>query len=183
MKLSEAILLGSTVLTAKAGGQYFDELEAGCALGMAGIALGGRFVPVVGEVAEKERRTLGAEVVWGNWMLQVVMRTCDCMPLRVPRAMRIKDIITHLFDYHFMEKRDWTLDQLAAWVEKWEPRGFSPRETLDTAPPQKIPSPGQVEDQRRAADEWQAIQQVFAPRQIPDEDEGRSLLKNRRHRS
>jgi hypothetical protein len=35
MKLSEAILLGSTVLTAKAGGQHFSGGQAGCALGMA----------------------------------------------------------------------------------------------------------------------------------------------------
>jgi hypothetical protein len=35
MKLVEAILLGSTVLTAKAGGQHFSGGQAGCALGMA----------------------------------------------------------------------------------------------------------------------------------------------------
>jgi hypothetical protein len=38
MKLSEAILLGSTMLAAKAGGQYFSETKSGCALGMAAIA-------------------------------------------------------------------------------------------------------------------------------------------------
>jgi hypothetical protein len=36
--------------------------------------------------------------------------------------MRVKDIIVHLFDYHVMEKRDWTLEQLVAWVETWEPK-------------------------------------------------------------
>src|ERR1700676_2851015 len=37
MKLSEAILLGSTMLTAKAGGQHFSENQAGCALDMAAV--------------------------------------------------------------------------------------------------------------------------------------------------
>lgn len=161
MKLSEAILLGSTVLTPKAGGQHFRELEAGCALGMAAIARGCRFVTSTEPVLDKERRALGAEGVWGDWVLRVVMRTCDCAPLQVPRAMRIKDIITHLFDYHVMEKQDWTLDQLVAWVEKWEPVWLSHRETPDTVPHKEIPSPQQVGDERLAADEWQAIQQAF----------------------
>jgi hypothetical protein len=47
MKLSEAILLGSTVVTPKAGGQYFAENQAGCALGMAAIARGCSFRRVI----------------------------------------------------------------------------------------------------------------------------------------
>ena len=43
MKLSEAILLGSTVLTPRAGGQHFAETQSGCALGMAAIANGCTF--------------------------------------------------------------------------------------------------------------------------------------------
>lgn len=67
MKLSEAILLGSTVLAAKPGQQYFSEMEAGCALGMAAIANGCRFRRVARAIDEKDRRTLGAEGVWGKW--------------------------------------------------------------------------------------------------------------------
>src|ERR1700675_1200331 len=99
MKLSEAILLGSTMLTARAGAQYFSETNEGCALGMAAIAKGCSFHRVA-RVNENERRTLGAEGVWGRWVLRVVMRPCECWVLRVPREMRIKDIITHLFDFH-----------------------------------------------------------------------------------
>jgi hypothetical protein len=116
MKLSEAILLGSTMLAAKPGGQYFSETKEGCALGMAAIANGCTFRRVRRIINENERRTLGVEAVWGQWILRVVKRPCECWILRVPREMRIKDIIAHLFDFHVMKKKNWTLDQLAAWV-------------------------------------------------------------------
>jgi hypothetical protein len=45
MKLSEAILLGSTVLTPEAGGLHFAKNQSGCALGMAAIARGCSFRP------------------------------------------------------------------------------------------------------------------------------------------
>jgi hypothetical protein len=43
MKLSEAILRGSTMLDAKPGAQYFSDTKLGCALGMAAIARGCSF--------------------------------------------------------------------------------------------------------------------------------------------
>ena len=121
MKLSEAILLGSTVLVPKAGRQHYSELNAGCALGMAAIASGCTFRPVTKPFPEKDRRTLGVEGVWGSWVLATVRRPCTCWRFRVPREMRIKDTIAHLFDYHVMERRDWILEQLVAWVETVEP--------------------------------------------------------------
>lgn len=44
MKLREAILLGSTVSTARAGAVRFPGTDEGCALGMAAIAQGCTFV-------------------------------------------------------------------------------------------------------------------------------------------
>jgi hypothetical protein len=35
--------------------------------------------------------------------------------------MRIKDIVAHLFDYHVIEQRNWTLDRLATWLQPLEP--------------------------------------------------------------
>ncbi len=120
MKLSDAILLGSTLLAGKPGRQYFSDGQAGCALGMAAIAKGCSFTNVYG-VPREERRTLGAENVWGDWVLVVMERPCNCWRWRVPREMRIKDIIAHLFDYHVVAKKNWTLDQLVAWVKTVEP--------------------------------------------------------------
>ena len=88
MKLSEAILLGSTMLAAKPGGQYFSETKSGCALGMAAIANGCSFHRVTRAINENERRTLGAEGIWGQWVLRVVMRPCECWVLRVPQGHR-----------------------------------------------------------------------------------------------
>ena len=112
MKLSEAILLGSTVLAPKAGRQHYSALNAGCALGMAAIANGCTFRPVTQPFTEKDRRTLGTEAVWGNWVLATVRRLCQCWRFRVAHEMRIKDIIAHLFDYHVMARENWTLEQL-----------------------------------------------------------------------
>jgi hypothetical protein len=106
MKLSEAILQGSTMLDAKPGAQYFSDTKSGCALGMAAIARGCSFHRITRPINYNERRTLGTERVWGQWVLRVVMRPCDCWFLRVPRKMRIKDIIAHLFDFHVMKKKE-----------------------------------------------------------------------------
>jgi hypothetical protein len=122
MKLSEAIRLGSTILTPQAGGQHFAETQSGCALGMAAIARGCTFHVVPGPVIATERRTLGVEGVWGEWILSPVSRPCDCWRVRISREMRIKDIIAHLFDHHVMLKRNWTLERLVAWVETVEPK-------------------------------------------------------------
>jgi hypothetical protein len=43
MKLSEAILLESTMLAGNPGGQSFSETKSGCALGMAAVAWGSTF--------------------------------------------------------------------------------------------------------------------------------------------
>jgi len=142
MRLSEAILLGSTVVTPKAGALSFSGENAGCALGMAVIASGGTFHPAKHQFPVNERRTLNVEDIWGTWLLRLVARPCDCrLPLTVnrlrlkdmtsylrhprsaalPREMRIKDIVAHLFDYHVMGKRDWTLDRLTTWLQPLEP--------------------------------------------------------------
>ena len=142
MRLSEAILLGSTIVTPKAGALRFSGENAGCALGMAVIASGGTFRRQKCDIPASERRTLNVEDLWGAWLLRVVARPCDCRApltlsrlrfkeitayLRHPRSaalpleMRIKDIIAHLFDDHVMEARNWTLDRLAAWLQPLEP--------------------------------------------------------------
>lgn len=141
MRLSEAILLGSTIVKPKAGALRFANEDSGCALGMAVIASGGTFVRPEHPVPETERRTLNVEDVWGEWLLRRVDRLCNCgVPLvlnrlhrnktvthpRYPifhlsREMRVKDILAHLFDYHVMQCRDWTLDRLTQWLQPFEP--------------------------------------------------------------
>ena len=120
MKLSDAILLGSTVLAPQGGLQYSPENKSGCAFGMAAVAKGCTFRKV-SNVNPFERRTLGVEGVWGAWVLALVKRPCKCFFLFMPRQMRVKDIISHLFDYHVTVKDDWTLEQLVAWVRTVEP--------------------------------------------------------------
>jgi hypothetical protein len=141
VRLSEAIVLGSTVVKPKAGALRFHGEDSGCALGMAVIATGGRFRRVERPLPEAERRTLNVEDIWGPWILRRIGRPCDCgvhlvmgslrrrkiggyrrMPFSaLPREMRIKDIVAHLFDYHVIERRDWTLDRLVSWLQPLEP--------------------------------------------------------------
>jgi hypothetical protein len=120
MKLSDAILLGSTLLAPQAGRQYSAETQSGCALGMAAIATGCTYrrVPAM---PGQESRTLGVEGVWGTWTLERMRRPCKCFFLFLPRKMRVKDIIAHLFDCHVVTKKNWTLDQLVDWVRTVEP--------------------------------------------------------------
>ena len=171
MKLSEAILIGSTVLTPRAGGQHFAETQSGCALGMAAIANGCTF-HTVKQFDERDRRTLGTEGVWGNWVLQKVARPCDCWRIWIAREMRIKDIITHLFDWHVMVKKNWTLERLVAWVETVEPKNFDPSgnmspEILERLSQIRVVSRSQDEEDREDADEWQAAGlRVPGPEQV-----------------
>ena len=143
MKLSKAILLGSKLVGPKAGAQFFPETRQGCALGMAAIARGCTFGRAKCP-SPQDRRTLGVEAVWGDWVLRKVPRPCNCWLSRLPREMRIKDIIAHLFDDHVMRKRNWiefqvlrnrnwTLKQLVEWVETVEPE--------EKLPPRLIPRP------------------------------------------
>ena len=178
MRLSEAILLGSTVVTPKAGALRFTGENAGCALGMAVIASGGTFHGAKRQFPLTERRTLNVEDIWGTWLLRLVARPCACrVPLtlnrlrlkemtaylRHPRSaalppeMRIKDIIAHLFDYHVMEERDWTLDRLTTWLQALEPTEPSEAPSLDsgTAP---------EGDFRADAAEWRKTRECFEAR-------------------
>jgi len=172
MKLSEAILLGSTVLSSKPGGQYFRDADAGCALGMAAVATGCSFAPPREAVAVRERRTVGTENVWGSWVLQVAERPCDCWRIRVPREMRIKDIIAHLFDRHVTARRDWTLEHLAQWVASVEPAEHANARAASSDAARTRTSVADVTTPTRSLDqpteeemrEWQATRGHFQAR-------------------
>jgi hypothetical protein len=164
MKLSEAILLGSTVLAPKAGGQHFSETQQGCALGMAAVARGCTFRTVSRPIDDRERRTLGVEGVSGAWVLGRVERPCDCRRIWIRRKMRIKDTIAHLFDYHIMDKRNWTLEQLVAWVETVEPKErrpeFGPRLVIQQREALSL----ELQRLRQEAEEWQVVRDAFETR-------------------
>jgi hypothetical protein len=182
MKLSEAILLGSTVVTPKAGVIRSSRENAGCALGMAAIASGCTFAPLQRQIPVEDLRTVNVEDIWGPWLVRVVTRPCDCRApitlgaLRLkeitayvfdrgsaplPREMRIKDIIAHIFDHHCMGKRNWTLDQLASWVERWEPTDLAQKTLMAHASRRSVPRPQSHELSEDAA-EWQKTCQAFA---------------------
>jgi hypothetical protein len=170
MKLSEAILLGSTVLAPKAGEQYFSETKAGCALGMAAVAKGCTFRPTT-QFNQHDRRTLGTEGIWGNWVLALVNRPCGCWRLVAPRRMRIKDIIAHLFDYHVMVKKNWTLEQLVEWVKTVEPAEDASQDRIGRSEATQARFPRQLLielpmdlEHEEEEEEWQTVRQAFAAR-------------------
>jgi hypothetical protein len=78
--------------------------------------------------------------------------------------MRIKDTIAHLFDFHVMKKKDWTLNQLVAWVQTWEPEEISPMPIASALPPGKAISPEVLVRQRLAEQEWRRVRQAFEAR-------------------
>jgi hypothetical protein len=68
--------------------------------------------------------------------------------------MRIKDIVAHLFDYHVMEKRDWTLDRLTTWLQPLEPSEPAEISSIgrETAPERDLSA---------EAAEWRKIRETF----------------------
>ena len=180
MKLSEAILLGSTVVRPKAGSLRFSRENAGCALGMAAIAAGCTFVEPLRQIPGKDLRTVNVEEIWGRWLLRQVVRPCDCrtpITLRdlhlkqitaylsdrrsaaLPREMRVKDIIAHLFDHHVMVKKNWTLDELATWVERWESSDLAQATLIAHAKRRSRPWP--LSPSSDDGVEWQKTRQAF----------------------
>jgi hypothetical protein len=164
MRLSEAILLGSTVLAPKAGGQHFSETQQGCALGMAAVARGCTFRTVIRPIDDRERRTLGVEGVWGDWVLESEERPCDCWRIWIRRKMPIKGVIAHLFDYHIMDKRNWTLEQLVAWVKTVEPQEVQPEDGPSLVIQQRESRSFEFQSLRQEAEEWQAVRNAFETR-------------------
>lgn len=107
MKLSEAILLGSTVV--RCGERHDPKFEdrtakVGCALDMACVAAGGRnwyeterYWPWTGERAPKE-----------------IVEFAQSVP-------EWKFVIAKLYDCRVLRDKTWTLDQLVSWVASVEP--------------------------------------------------------------
>jgi hypothetical protein len=105
MKLSEAILLGST-LRPQIKGHLFGDGRS-CALGAAGEAIGAepKDCPSTWEVIRKE---------W-PWTQVLVFPCPGCW--RARGASKALVLIAHLNDFH-----GWTRQRTAAWVASVEPR-------------------------------------------------------------
>ena len=131
MKLSEAILLGSTLIRPKAGVIYESTrktggLPAGCALGMAAIALGFDLEAIC------QRTVVGFDI---PVMDKIVEAPCNCW--NHPRTglteskAHVGNYIVHLFDTHVMCMKDWTLEQLVDWVSQQEPKELPAAEVAE----------------------------------------------------
>ena len=96
--------------------------------------------------------------------MREVVRPCDCWRFRVPREMRIKDVIAHIFDYHVMTKKNWTLERLAAWVKTVEPEEVLPKEIgpRENAGLDRFPlTVSQLKARQQEVPEWQTVRQAF----------------------
>lgn len=119
MKISTAIALGRTMIKAIAGTRN-NGFGEGCALGMAEAAIGTTGAP------------FGASEEAWPWILSrrsplpcgctgsVMFGGCNHEPY-YGRSLPFVSSIVHLFNYHVMTKKDWTLDQLIDWIASVEP--------------------------------------------------------------
>jgi hypothetical protein len=115
MKLSDAILLGSTMIKPLAGKHLSPDGDEGCAWGMVDMATGGR--------AFRDLLVMAA-----NFLAEL---PCGCTDewiigsgMNVQRRESMNNlsaIIVHLFNYHVMTRKDWTLERLVDWVRSVEP--------------------------------------------------------------
>ena len=118
MKLHEAMLLGSTTMSAKPGALISTEDNTACAFGMAAHAIGCSFSHENQLDSRSTVRTANAELLW-PWTLEISKRPCRCW--FVKREMKIRDIIVHLFDRHVFGEKNWNIDDLAKWIALVEP--------------------------------------------------------------
>lgn len=104
MRLSDAILLGSSLIKGVAGSPGNFKDSKGCAIGMAVVA--------TGDVLSR----LNTFLIRWPWVYKVkIVFNCNCHNYQ---SMFIYDWITHIFDTHVMTKKDWTIDQLCDFVDK-----------------------------------------------------------------
>jgi hypothetical protein len=82
--------------------------------------------------------------------------------------MRIKEVITHLFDYHIMVKKNWTLEKLVAWVKTVEPKEIQSTKISRPTPPRRAVLPYEAAALRDQAEEWQAVVDSFTARHPPN---------------
>ena len=116
MRMSDAIMLGSMMLKPFAGCRD-NGLGGGCALGMADVAAGGHYF-------------CESTYPWIN--NTKIGLPCGCTgtvmggPGNYPYYSfgdeLVSQAIIHLFNYHVMTKKDWTLEQLVDWVRSVDPK-------------------------------------------------------------
>ncbi len=110
MKLSEAIVLGSTVVRPLAGGLATDPNRQTCAFMMAAAAL-------------SKPACLWAEAptTWPWLMRQLAHVPCGCRGWDRYLSANYMTAIIHTFACHVATK-EWSVEQLADWVASVEPQ-------------------------------------------------------------
>jgi hypothetical protein len=64
-----------------------------------------------------------------------------------------------------MRKKNWTLDQLAGWVQTWEPQEINPAPIANRIPRGRPDFSRESRfDQRQAEQEWQRVRRAFDAR-------------------
>lgn len=114
MKLSEAILLGSTMIKPKAGVFITPDGKQGCAWGMVGAAAPAsypNFATMAGRRSETQPCNCATTLIIGSG-LRYQERAF---------TFSLSDWIVHVFNCHVMTVKDWTLDRLVQWVASVEP--------------------------------------------------------------
>jgi hypothetical protein len=116
MELSEAILLGRTLLKPLRG-ELGKPGGPGCALAMALEAVG----------RPRDYDDVVQEWPWTETRCPAL--PCGCWRGRFFQY-KILDAICHLFDDHIFRRRDWTFHRLVEWISTVEPKQKN-RETSD----------------------------------------------------
>jgi hypothetical protein len=133
LRLSEAILAGSTLVKAKSGAEAYPD-GSGCARGMALEAVGKRQICVEFATFQETRYLTYAlqsenfEEVWPWTKIVMVVPFCKCLWWCLcdeSHKISVSAMIQHIFDWHVMDRLDgrvWTLEQLVDWVRSVEPQ-------------------------------------------------------------
>src|ERR1700747_785030 len=116
MRASTAMNLGRAILKPLAGVHWDHNANAGCAWGMADAALGGGAAfHLMLQKANQHMVVLGCECGPG----EIMLGGCQ-MHFWQGGIMSLAQAIVHLFNYHVMTKRDWSMDRLIEWVRSVE---------------------------------------------------------------
>lgn len=151
VRLSDAILLGSRVIPSQPITMGYSG-GPGCALGMACAATG---LDVGCNAREsdllKDRFPVLDTEIW---------LPCGCSD----RNFKVFGVIGHIFDFHVMDKHNWTIEQLVDWVRTIEDTYIGTPKREIYVEPLELPEPLRVD---RPAEE-PLPSRVERPEEVPE---------------
>lgn len=119
MRASEALRMGSKMIAPLRGQLLNAEHTAGCALGM--ISIGNQNFSLLTHCYPWTLLRAEFPCSCCSCRDELVMGSGGMLVTRNTARSNIQEMVVHLFNYHVCTTHDWTIDQIADWLDTVDP--------------------------------------------------------------